>query len=102
MITIPFRRTHADQFITITCDLTHLPNFFGRDKRKLDQIMFEEIADPFGIFLICLLAFDGFDILGMSEMDIGLIFKNVKDGDPVFTGRLHTDIRTVMRSQPIL
>ena len=26
--------------------------------------MLKEITDPFGIFLICLLAFDGFDILG--------------------------------------
>ena len=32
--------------------------------------MFEEIADPFGIFLIRFLAFDGFDILGMSEIGI--------------------------------
>ena len=63
--------------------------------------MLEEIADPFGIFLICFLAFDSFDILGMSQTNIDLIFKNVKDGDPVFTGGFHTDIKTVIRFQPI-
>ena len=29
-------------------------------------------------------------------MDIDLTFKNVEDRDPVFTGRFHADIRTVV------
>ena len=63
--------------------------------------MFEEFADSFGIFLICFLAFDGFDILGMDQTNMDLIFKNVKDGDSVLTGGFHTGTKTVMRFQPI-
>ena len=64
--------------------------------------MLVEVTDPFLIFLVSLLAFDGFGVLGMSEANNkAFLFKHVVDRNPIFTGGFHTDFRTVMRRKPV-
>ena len=41
---------------------------------------------------IRLLAFDGFDELGMRDDDMEVLFKDVVNGEPIFAGGLHADI----------
>ncbi|MNW59253.1 hypothetical protein D3C74_371610 [compost metagenome] len=63
--------------------------------------MLEQVGNPLGILLICLLATNGLDVFRVSQRDVAGILQNVKYGNPVFSGRSHADIFTVILTKPL-
>ena len=49
---------------------------------------------------IRLLAFDGFDELGMRDDDMEVLFKDVVNGEPILADGLHADIRAMILLEP--
>ena len=63
--------------------------------------MLEEVSNPFGIFLVSFLSTDSLNIFGMGKDNGTIVFLDVVNRDPVFTGRFHTDILAVVFEQPL-
>lgn len=97
-----FRRFHADQFETVSCKLTKLPEIFRGNKRTSDQIKFVKVSNPFGILFVCFLTFDGFDIFGMSKTHINVILKIIKNRNPILSSGFHTNMITIILDKPVV
>jgi hypothetical protein len=93
---------HRDEFIAVTRKFTKDAYLPVRDETALDEAETEKLADPFGIFYIVLVAFDGFDPFGVDDDDVQIRFQHVKDRNPVFTCRFHTYIIAVIFNEPKL
>jgi len=91
----------ASQLDTVAHEVAELPDGKGWDKAAGDQIVLEDIGDPFGIFGVGFLAADGFDVFGMSENHLTGGFEHVVDGYPVFARRLHTNIPASVLRKPL-
>ena len=63
--------------------------------------MFKEVGNPLGIFLVGFLAFNGANIFGMSQDHMPMVFENVEDGIPVFSGGFHANMVTMVGQKPI-
>ena len=77
-----------------------MPDFVGRDKTAGNEIMFENVGNPLGIALVGFLSANSFDVLGVSKDNVTRLFKDVVDGNPIFTGRFHTNVTAVVFRQP--
>jgi hypothetical protein len=62
----------------------------------------KQVADPFGIFRIILIAFYCLDPLGIGNGDADGVLKQIEYWHPIFPGRLHTDIKAIVVKQPLL
>ena len=51
---------------------------------------------------VVLVAFNGFDPLGVCDGDVDGILQKVEHGNPIFPGRFHADIPAVVLQQPSL
>jgi hypothetical protein len=71
-----------------------------QNQTPIEQIVLEDIRDPFGIPLVGFLSLDCFQIFWMSKNKVARGFENVPDRNPVFPCRFHADILTVVASQP--
>ena len=90
--TVLLSRGIPDELLIVAAQVTQLTNILRRDKAAANQVVLEKVGDPHGIFLIRLLAFDGFDELGMRDDDMEVLFKDVVNGEPILAGGLHADI----------
>ena len=63
--------------------------------------MLEQVGNPLGILLVRLLALDRPDIFRMGKDDMDMIFQGVENGDPVFAGRFHADMKTLVFEKPV-
>ena len=77
-----------------------MPDFVGRDKTAGNEIMFENVGNPLGIALVGFLSANSFDVLGVSKDNVTRQFEDVVDWNPIFTGRLHTNITAIVFRQP--
>ena len=100
MGTVLLSRGIPDEFLIVAAQVTQLTNILRRDKAAANQVVLEKVGDPHGIFLIRLLAFDGFDELGMRDDDVEVFFKDVVNGEPILAGGLHADIRAMVLPEP--
>ena len=78
-----------------------MPDFGRRDKAGLYHIAHKQVADPFGIFTVGLIALLRFCVFGMGKGDEASFFKDVEYRDPVLAGRLHADFRTGVFGKPV-
>lgn len=101
LIAAAFRRAHMDKLDPIAAQFAKFTDITGRYEGRNDQIMLEKIADPFGIFLVCLFAFDCLGIFRVGNTEIETRFEKVPDGDPIFACGLHRDIFTVIGVEPV-
>ena len=97
-----FRRFHADQFETVPGKFPELAEILRRNKRTSDKIKFVEVGDPFGILFVRFLAFDGFDIFGMCEADIDVIFEIIKNRNPILASGFHTNMKAIILDEPVV
>jgi len=63
--------------------------------------MLEKVGDPFGIFLVRLLALDCPNILRVGQNDMDMVFKDIEDRDPILACRLHADMTAIVLKKPI-
>ncbi len=73
----------------------------GGGKAAGNEIVLENIGDPFCILGVGFLAADGLDVFGMSENHLTGGFEYVVDGDPVFSRRLHANITIFIIRNPL-
>lgn len=53
---------------------------------RLDHVAHEQVADPFCVLAIRLVALLRLGVLGMGEGDENMLFKDIEYWDPVFSG----------------
>ena len=97
---ILFTGTHGDELAPIAGELTENADILDGDVASGDQSHAEQIADPLGILLVILVAFDGGNPLGIGNDDIdGSRFEDVPDGNqylPVLS--IQTSLQLLSRS----
>ena len=96
------RGFHAYQLKTVSCDFPELPEIFRRDEGAPDQIKLVKVGNPFGILFICFFAFDGFDIFRMRKADIYVIFKIIKNRNPILASGFHANVITMIPDKPVV
>lgn len=96
------RRFHADQFEGVPVKFPELSEILRRNKRTSDKVKFVEVGDPFEILFSRFLAFDGFDIFGMCETDINVIFEIIKNRNPILASGFHTNVIAMILDKPIV
>lgn len=95
-------RFHADQLEAISGKFSELAEILRRDKRASDKVKFVEGCNPFRILFACFLAFDGFDIFGMCEADIDVIFEIIKNRNPILSSGFHTNMIAIILDKPVV
>ena len=65
--TVLFTCGIACEFHIVTNKVTKLADVGGRNKTSRDKVMLEDVCYPSCIFLVCFLAADCLDILGVSQ-----------------------------------
>ena len=88
------------QFPVIAHQVPELPNISRRDKTAGYQIVFEDVGDPLGIFLVRFLPTNCFDILRVGQNNGTGSLQNVVNGDPIFPCGFHTHIPAMIFCQP--
>lgn len=91
-----FAGNHVRELEAVTHQVTELPDFRRRDKVWLYHVAHEQVANPFGILAVRLVALLRLGIFGMGKDDMTSFFKDVEYGDPVLAGRFYADFRTVI------
>jgi hypothetical protein len=72
------------------------------NKGRFDHIAHKEVTDPFGIFTVSFISFLWFGVFGVCDNDRNVcLLQDIKYRDPILTGRLHTDFRTIVLCEPI-
>ena len=84
----------------IANQIPKLTNIRRRNKAAGNQIVFEDIGNPLGIFLVGFLTPNRLDILGVCQNDFAVCFKDIVDGNPILSRRFHTNILTVTCQKP--
>lgn len=97
-----FRKFHTDQFETVPGKFPELAGIFWRNKGISHKVKLVEVSNPFGIFFVCFLAFDGFDILWMRETDLNVIFKIIKNRNPILSSRFHANVIAMILNKPVV
>jgi len=92
---------HVGELGAVAHQVAELADLGGGDKAWLYHIAHEEVADPFGILAVGLVPFLGLGILGVGKGDETGFFKDIEDRDPVFSGRLHTDLEAGVFGKPV-
>lgn len=84
----------------VTNQITKMADVGGRDKAWFNHIAHEKITDPFGILAVSLIALLRLGVLRMGKGDKDRLFEEVKDGNPILTGRFHADFLTGVLGKP--
>lgn len=71
-----------------------------RNKAGLYHVAHKQVADPFSVLAVSLVALLGLGIFGMREGNKTGFFKDVEDRNPVFARRFHTDFRAIVIGKP--
>lgn len=101
LITFFFSGTHIGDLETVAGKLPESADVSRSYKRCFYNVKAEQVSNPFRITLVSLLAFDSFHIIGVREDDMHMWFEDVKNGNPVFTSGIHTDIEAVLCEKPV-
>ena len=94
------RRFHADQLEAVSGKLPELAEILWRDKGASHKVKLIEVGNPFGILFVRFFAFDGFDIFGMREADIDVIFEIIKNRNPIFSSGFHANVIAIILDEP--
>ena len=81
---------------------SELAEILRRDKRASDKVKFVEVCNPFRILFVRFLSFDGFDIFGMCEADIDIIFEIIKNRNPILSSGFHTNMIAIILDKPVV
>lgn len=102
MSTILLACDHADELETVSYQITQLANVCRRDKRRLDHATHIKITNPLGIFAVSLIPLHGFGVFWMGKRNPQVVlFQDVKNRDPILSGRFHADIVAVVLCKPV-
>ena len=100
MCTVLFAGEHIGEFEAVAHQVTELADFRRRDKTRFYHVAHEQVADPFCILAVGLIALLWLSIFGMGQGDKTGLFKDIKNRDPVLASRFHTDFGTGIFGKP--
>lgn len=86
---------------TVAREVPKLPDRQRGHEASRDQVMLEEVGNPFGVLLVGLLAPDGLDIFGVGKDNLAGRLQDVEHRDPVFPRGLHADIFALILHEPL-
>lgn len=95
-----FAGEHIGKLDAIANQIPKLPDFRRRDKTRFYHIAHEQIADPFGILAVGLVALLRLRIFGMGQSNKTGLFQDIKNRDPVLASGFHTDFSTGIFGKP--
>ena len=99
--TVFFTPFATGQFETVSGVFPKDTDFLTGNKTAGNNTKAEKIANPFGIFGIIFVAFNSFYPFRISNGNIDPVFQEIKNGNPILTGRFHTDIKTGIIKEPL-
>ena len=102
MDVVLLRRFYADQFEAVSGKFPELSEILRRNKRTSDKVKFIEVCDLLGILFVRFLAFDGFDIFGMCEADIDVVFEIIKNRNSRLTSGFHANMIAIIPDEPVV
>ena len=83
MILFPGQR--IGEFYTVVHQVTELANIHKRDKAGLDHAAYIQVADPLGILTVGFVALLMLCVLGASQRNPAVLFKDIECGYSVFS-----------------
>lgn len=93
---------HRDEFATVSCELTQDADVLTGDKAAFNETDTEQVTNPLGILGIVLVSLYSFHPFGVGDDNPDAApLKDVENRHPVFSGRLHADIETVVLVEPV-
>ena len=100
--TILFTGTHGNELAAIAGEFAQNADVFGGDIAAGHKTHAKEVADPFGILLVILVALNSRDPLGVCDDNMDGTLKNIPNGNPVLAGTLHANVLAVIFKEPLL
>ncbi len=76
---------HVGQFAEIADEIAQVPDSRRRNEARPNHIAHEEVADPFRILPVGLVALLRFGVLGMGKRDRVVLFEDIEHGNPIFS-----------------
>ena len=102
MKTTLFTGTHGHELAAIACKLAKDTDILFGNIAARNQSHTEQIADPFRILLVILIAFNSRNLFGVSDDNMDRNFKSISDGNQIFTCAFHTNILAIVVKEPLL
>ena len=92
----------AGELEPVTYQIPQMADVSRWNKGRFNHVTHEEVTDPFGILTVCLVPLLRFGVfrMGKGNKEPGL-FQDIENGDPVLTGRFHTNFKTVVFRKPV-
>jgi len=90
--------TKVCELKTVTHQITQLANWERRHKASGDEIVFEQVFNPFGILFIGFLAANSLNIFWMSQCDFAGSFIH---RNPILAGGFHTNLCAGISAKPL-
>ena len=75
-------------------------DFFHRDTTGRDDVELEKVGDPHGILVVSIMSLNSPDVFRVGN-NMEMAFKDIKNGDQVFTGGFHADLGTAVTQEPV-
>lgn len=91
----------ADKLLAVAEKLPELADFLHRNVTGRNDVELEEVSDPHGVLVVGLLSLDSLDVFRVGDNDMEMTFQDIENGNTVFTGGFHTDLRAVMTKEPV-
>jgi hypothetical protein len=91
----------VDLGLAIAGEITKLADLFGRDERRPDQAVLDELADPFGVGHVGLSSRHVAQVPGVEDPALGGFFEHVEHRLPINARRLHPDQGDPLGDQPV-
>lgn len=82
--------------------LPKLVEIFWRNKGTPDKVKFVKIGNPLGILFIRFFTSDSFDIFGMCKAHLDIMFKIIKNRNPIRSCGFYTNMITMIFNKPIM
>ena len=98
--TVLLTSQHIRQLHAVTNEASQMADSWRRDKGRIDHVAHEQVADPFCVLPVSLVALLRFGVLGMCQCHQTGLFEDVKDRNPELAGRLHVDFLTTVLVKP--
>ena len=91
----------VDKLVAVAEKLPEPTDLLHRNVTGGNDVELEKVGDPHGILVVGFLALNSPDVFRVGDNDMEMAFQDIENGNPVFTGGFHADLRAVMAKEPV-